>query len=805
MEKKVSVSVREVVEFVIRSGDIDAGYISNQKMQQGIITHTQLQKQRKLEAKLAGIEYKTECPLKTSFNYKGFEFTIDGRADGIFIAPDFVKIEEIKSTSNDLGTIEMDENHWHFAQAKFYGYLYCILNNIDRIIICVTYCHVDSLLCKEFEKEFSLSELKEFFFHIIEKYYIWVEFDYRRKQARNESISHMPFPFENFRKGQEKLSKAIYKTILKNKKMFIQAPTGTGKTISALFPSVHAVGNNAAEKIFYVTAKTVTRQVAEDAFSRMGENGLLFLSVTLTAKDKICLGSGKCNPYDCKYAKGHFDRVNEAVFKIISEKREITRKIIEEYAEKYRVCPHEFQLEISVWCDAIIGDYNHVFDPKASLKRFFGGESKKSGFIFLVDEAHNLPDRARDMFSASLSKSDIMALSREFKGRYENLYKISNKLNKVFINKRKELLTENISGVRNKWHGKTDISHIYRLISELSEKADLWLAESSNPLQDLSYSTDDNPEYNQEETFQQALEAYFKVLDFMRIFELYDERYTTYIKQDRNDTTLKLFCLDPSFLLMEACKRADCSIMFSATLTPINYFREILGGEEGDYLAVLPSPFQRENLRLMIEPSISTKYNAREKSYEAIADRIFHFISQKQGNYFVFFSSYDYMITVRDIFINKYGDIKIISQERDMSDEKRAEYLEKFNDSEKFLAFAVMGGVFSEGIDLVGDKLIGAIIVGVGLPLITYERNIIKEYYEEQKGCGFDYAYVYPGMNKVLQAAGRVIRTEQDKGAVLLIDDRFITNKYLSLFPWEWGHYRIMGNRNNRDLEGFWE
>lgn len=789
-DKKISVSVRNMVEFILRQGDIDYRYTSSIRAQEGTRIHQKLQKKRMKQALLNDFKYEKEVFLKYSFDMQNFMFEIEGRADGIIRKEGGICIEEIKSTLAPLDSIENDGSHWHWAQAKCYAFIVAEQENLKQIKVMLTYMHVETEESVSFENLFSLQEIKDFFFDLAQKYFKWAEMDYERKRKRDISIKALNFPHEAYRKGQREFAVSVYKTIKQGSKLFAQAPTGTGKTISTLFPSVKAIGEGLADRIFYLTAKTITRQTAEDTAFLLSEKGADTLCVTLTAKDKICFcPDKKCNPRECVYAEGHFDRVNDAVWDIITSSPAMKRQEIETYAKKHTVCPHEFMLDITFWVDIIICDYNYVFDPKIQLKRFFS-DVPKENYLFLIDEAHNLVDRSREMYSKTLYKSDSLKLKKDLKFIDSKLSKVCGKINDFFIKTRKNYFQEEKAVAI-----KTEPLDLYYLLREFAEKMDVFLSRNA-----------DGPD----EPADFLMEQYFNILDFLKISEFFSERYIVFMENSKDDFSIKLLCMDASEILSDIQKKAAASVFFSATLTPLRYFRDVLGGNDKDYCIRMPSPFKKENLCLIVENKISTKYRNREAGYDKIVMCINKMISAKKGNYFVFFPSYDYLTAVYTLYMQHYPDTETIVQSQGMTEDDRESFLLHFNESGEntLLAFAVMGGIFSEGIDLKGSRLIGAAIVGVGLPLITPERNIMSEYYTaaDNNAQGFEYAYTYPGMNKVLQSAGRVIRTETDKGVVILIDDRFSSSRYLELFPPEWKEYIKSSEIADvgKHLEEFW-
>lgn len=788
MEKNrdIKISVRNLVEFVLRAGDLDTRFMGSSRAVEGTKAHQKIQKENKEKYSIIlGEEYLAEVSLKHNIEYNGGTIIIEGRADGILIKDKVVTIDEIKTVTKDLELLEEDYNSLHWAQAKCYAYIYGVQNNLQTINVQLTYYEIDTEKTKQFIKTLSIEELKEFFNGIISSYFIWANITSEWNEERDNTIKNLKFPFDNYRAGQRELAVSVYKTVVEHKKMFVQAPTGIGKTISTLFPAVKAMGEGHTSKIFYLTAKTITRQVAEDAFDKMKVNGLKFKTITLTAKDKVCFSKGSaCNPEQCEFAKGHFDRVNEALLDILKNENTFSREIIEIYSNKYKVCPFEFSLDLTLWSDCVICDYNYVFDPRVYLKRFF--MDNNGDYTFLVDEAHNLVDRAREMFSAQFHKKLLLQLKRDIKGRDDKLYKVLSKLNTFMLNMKKMC---NEDGY---YKQDSEPKDIYNLLNKLTKILEVWLTKNEKS-----------------EIYDNFLGVYFNALSFMRIAELYDDKYITYVENTEDDVVLKIFCLDPSKLLREASKRGRSVVYFSATLLPMLYFKEILGGESEDYNLTLDSPFDKNRLNLMIAKDISTKYKHRENSYLKIVDYIYSIISAKNGNYLAFFPSYRYMEEVFRRFSEKYPDINVRIQSNFMTEEEREDFLGDFKPcaSKNILGFGVLGGIFSEGIDLKGDRLIGAIIIGVGLPMICFEREIIKDYYDNKNNCGYQYSYMYPGMNKVLQAAGRVIRTEEDKGTVLLIDDRFLHQRYTRLFPKEWDSYhKIVSNAHaKKEVCEFWK
>jgi len=775
----IKLPIRQLVELIMRSGDIDSRYASRDRMAEGAKAHRLLQK-RKQEIYE---DYRSEVFLSADYICNGIDYRLEGRADGIFSCGGRITIDEIKTTLQPLSEIDEEANMAHWAQAKCYAYIFALQNDLPEIAVQLTYFNLNTEETKQFVKTFTLQALAAFLSELVGKYSLWASFLAEWQALRDISVKNLAFPFPAYRKGQRALAVGAYRAIAGGKKLFVQAPTGTGKTISVLFPAVKALGEGKISKIFYLTAKTITRQVAEEALARMRGRGLRIKSLTLTAKEKICFClKPDCHPEACPYAKGHYDRVNGAILEAMEQEDDFSRSLIENYARKHRVCPFELSLDLALWADCVICDYNYVFDPRAYLRRFFaeGGNN----YVFLIDEAHNLVERAREMFSATLSKSRFAQIKKAYKGKSKALARILNQINKAMLDFRKLCAEQGYYLTAEKQTGFISLINKYSAVCEDLLK--------EQPVADSDF-----------------LQLYFETLDFTAIADFYDQRYVTFIETERGEVTVKLFCLDPSFLLGEALKRGSSSILFSATLSPLPYFREILGGAEEDDLLLLDSPFDSRKLCVLTADRISTRYKDREQSKEEIVKLIASFVSLKTGNYIVYFPSYRYMHDVFAVFKASYPQITAVEQEAALSEEEREQFLACFqeNPQSTYVAFCVLGGIFSEGIDLEGSRLIGTVIVGVGLPQISVRQNIIRNYFQDKNGLGYEYAYMYPGMNKVLQAAGRVIRRESDSGAVLLIDERFSLKNYLRLFPKHWLPYRRVKDSESLEkmLRSFWD
>lgn len=813
---RVKVSVRTLVEFIMRAGDLEAGSgrMDADAMQAGSRLHRKLQKGM-------GSDYTAEVPLSVELPLKdgeeSFLLVIEGRADGVIRRPDggFL-IDEIKCTYREVLRLEAAEQV-HLAQARCYAYMLGVKEGrlgkneagkpAEEVLpgfgVRLTYCNIENEDVKVFTEELSATELTDWFAALVKEYARWAAWERRWRRQRNASAKRLEFPFP-YREGQRDFTVGVYRSILRGKKLFAMAPTGVGKTVSTVFPAVKAVGEGIAEKLFYLTAKTIVRTVAEETFSLLAEAGLLFKTVTITAKEKICvLEKPECNAFSCPRAKGHFDRINEALFDMLHNEKNLTRDLIEAYAEKHMVCPFEFCLDLTLWADAVICDYNYVFDPTAALKRFFSGDTKNN-YVFLIDEAHNLPERAREMYSATLWKEELLSVKRLLGKQAPRLTKQLEACNKEMLRLKREcdFFTE------QKKFGMLMLS-LLRFMTECEE----YLKEEKRT----------GPER------EAVLKLYFEVKHFVAMYDFSDTDYRYFTAYgEEGSFYARVQCMQPARALAEQMKKGKVAVFFSATLLPVRYYMEELGGGEEDYAIYVPSPFSKEQRLILVGCDVNFRYvNRGRKMYEKAADYILSFTGAKRGNYLVFFSSYRMLQEVAGVleirlqeerkelrFFEAEGKndkllrIQLHKQKANMTEAEREAFLAEFTEdaSETRIGLCVLGGVFGEGIDLKGERLIGAVIVGTGLPMVCEEREMFRRYYDEKNGTGFESAYLYPGMNKVQQAAGRVIRTVGDTGAVLLLDDRFAGKQYAELFPKEWYPYVTVTEKSMPEiLRDFWE
>jgi len=819
---EIQISVRGLVEFVLRSGNIDNRRAASPEnaMQEGGRIHRMIQRRM-------GADYHAEVLLRYVLAAGRYDIHVEGRADGIIIQPVgelsqvpeltdtslkaayrdqvTVTIDEIKGTYRELNRIR-EAQPVHLAQAKCYAYIYGSQNDLRRIRVRLTYCNIDTEEIKYFHYEYEMQELEEWFMDVMRQYRKWADFQFEWNLRRQESIKNLAFPFP-YRQGQKDLVTYVYQTIYHKRKLFIEAPTGVGKTISTLFPAVKSMGEGRGQKIFYLTAKTITRTVADDTIELMRKQGLKLKSVILTAKDKICfMEETECNPEYCPYAKGHYDRINDAIYDLLTQSDNFNRTQIEEYARKHQVCPFEMCLDMSLFADAVICDYNYLFDPHVYLKRFFP-EGVSQDYIFLIDEAHNLVDRGREMYSAVLMKEDFLALKKVVK-EYDG------KMYRQLENCNRELLELKRACEDYEYWNDDEIAPFVRTLIRLSGTMETYLEEH-----------EDSPVRSD------ILDFYFEISHFLLINDKLDKNYVIYTQMESDGGfSIRLFCVNPSKNLSECMMRGRSSILFSATLLPIQYYKRLLGAQEGDYEVYAKSVFDPRRKGLFIADDVTSKYTRRsEMEYYNIASYIHRIVSRRDGNYMIFFPSHAFLQNVYELYCRYFHDaerVECILQEEYMDEESREAFLRRFDmpepaqnlcieevihieiqeeEERSLLGFCVLGGIFSEGIDLKKDSLIGAVIVGTGLPQVCNEREILKRYFDSQGDNGFDFAYRFPGMNKVLQAAGRVIRTVEDVGIVALLDERFLTAAYLKMFPREWKEYEEVSlEQVEGRVERFW-
>ncbi len=784
---QINISVRHLVEFLLREGDIDdsKGSVDPfEAMQAGSRIHRKIQNSM-------GPFYRAEVPLKFQIEYEDYLLGIEGRADGVVLEMDeegtvwSATVDEIKGMYMDVLTFEKPILV-HEAQAKCYAYMIANEYQLNEIDIQMTYVSLETEDVKYFKETYSYQEIEEWFYRIISIFKKWSDFQYYHKVELNESIAGLKFPFE-YREGQKKLVADVYRSIYRRKILFMQAPTGTGKTIANVYPAVMALGQNLAERVFYLTAKTATALAARDAYGLLVERGYEGKTIMLTAKEKLCFcDETSCNPEYCPYARGHFDRINDAIYEVITKEMVITRETVLAYAEEYVVCPFELALDVSTWCDGIICDYNYVFDPNVYLKRFFA-EGKSSEHIFLVDEAHNMVDRAREMYSQTLVKEEILSIKRYAKPVSKKLVNALEKCNRIMLEYKRQC-DKDITVLKDIDMLTVACENVQMIFEQLFKK-------------EIKFGI-----YQDE-----VLEFYFRLRNFTAIaYELDKDHYRIYLDFDENKNfQLHLYCVDPSAQLQLRLNLARATVYFSATLLPIDYYKNLLCSERDVYAIYVDSAFKQENRLLLLGTDITSKYTRRsEEEYNKFAMYIKTIVDAKTGNYMVFGPSYRFMDEIYTLYDKMTDGQDIIVQKQNMTESEREDFLGEFEKKRdnSLVAFCTLGGIFSEGVDLVGGKLIGTIVLGAGLPQVGNERKLMQDFFYENGKNGFEYAYLYPGMNKVIQAAGRLIRTADDVGVIALLDERFRFSSYRKTFPREWNDAKYTTLENlSLNLTKFWQ
>ena len=794
----LALSVRDLVEFLLRSGDIDrriSAEARNDAMLAGSRIHRKIQKSR-------GADYAAEVPL--SFTAKAGEYTVvcEGRADGIFTRDGVITVEEIKGVYRDIARME-EPVPVHLAQALCYACFLAEERSLDSVGIRMTYCHLESGEMRSFDLVRTHTELAGWYGGLMEELAPWIALAEREIRERDRSLRALAFPFP-WRKGQREMASAVYRTIRDGRRIFVQAPTGIGKTLSTVFPAVKAVGEGLADRVFYLTAKSTTNLAAEEAFRILRDRGLYFRTVTLAAREKLCpFPDAECNPEACARAKGHFDRVNRAIFSILSEEGAYGREALLRFGERFQVCPYELALDLAGFADGIIGDYNYAFDPEAKLSRFFATGKPGGKPVLLIDEAHNLAGRAREMYSAEIRKNELGPVERTIaalrrKGhRKSGTEKRIEALRDALLELRKTvLLREETASVgehplfpgeggvpgpgkaNDPAPGGTAIPR--EAVGRVTGAAGL-LSLS------LGEFLDDHREFSGRD---EVLEFSFRLRKFADTAELLDESYRILaVCSEHADIRLRLFCVNPSTRLAESLSLAAGAVFFSATLLPLGYYRELLSGDGENYGIRIPSPFPRENRKIFIAGDVTSSYRSRgDQEYRKIAAYIRVMAGARRGNYLVFFPSYAFMDKVAGIFREEGADFDLQIQENTMDMQARERFLAEFtgNRERTLVGMGVLGGIFSEGIDLAENRLIGACVVGTGLMAPDAEQRLLREYFDGQGKDGFRCAFQIPGMTRVMQAAGRVIRTPRDLGVILLLDRRFLRDSEKSLFPEEW-------------------
>ena len=902
----IRISVRSLVEFLLRSGSLDTqtGPSSEAAMLEGARIHRALQKK-------AGDGYRAEVSLRLDVPAGGAVLRLEGRADGIFYMEDggegigdpsaggLWTIDEIKTVFRLPGSMKGPEEV-HLAQARCYAYMYASREGLGRMKIRMTYCSQMTKDIRYFYEEMSFEALEAWFTKLISDYEPWIRLQLAFDEAKDKTVRDMVFPFP-YREGQYDLAAGVYRTIVHGKKLFLQAPTGTGKTMAVLFPALKAIGAGKAERIFYLTAKGVTGTVAQEALSLLYDRGLSVRSLTLISRERACpCEQADCRPEVCPRADGHFDRVNAALWDLLqgaAKGAPMTVQAVGECARRHNVCPYALSLDAAEYADVIICDYNYAFHPQARLESFFDGKNKT---ILLIDEAHNLVERGRDMYSAQISCRQVRQFRRSVKKVWPRLWKKMKELVRVLRLLEKEAVSDEskirvLRGWTQQERVEEDVQQdacedrscadgssdsegkalsadsavsvrreeLCNAVEEVRDQIQ-WILEQENrsaalygnlhgtendPLQDEPVMKTAEDEEKAEASGSESdaaegragmpelLEFYFGLSHFSEMLLELDGHYIVYTdKGGPGGVSLHLYCADPSGHLSACMEGIRAAVFFSATFLPVQYYKGLLGGTPEDFEMYARSSFSPGNRKVVIVRDVTSRYRDRnEENYARIARSIGRVVAVRPGNYMVYFPSYVFLNNVLHAFCGIFRpsllseetaqtcqepaaetagmetseEMLVLAQKKEMTDAERAAFLQAFENvytGRCLIGFCVLGGMFGEGIDLRSDRLIGSLIVGTGIPPVEPRRELLREYFSGQGRNGYDFAYRYPGMNKVLQAAGRVIRTAEDVGIVVLMDGRFSEGSNRELFPLEWGQPEAVSSETAAErIRCFWD
>ncbi len=782
----VILSVGELCAYALQPGDLEMGgkRTTAARALLGAEAHRRIQAD-------AGAHYHAEVPMCLTLLYNGIHYQISGRADGI-IEGEEPTVDEIKTVSPRAFSAPPQERH--LAQLKCYAYFLCRQRNLEGVQTRLTYyCTADGQL-RHLYQSYSKEELEAYLLELLSRVEYRAQILCERETQLRPSAAGAHFPYASVRDGQDIMIRECYRDMKAGKRLFLGAPTGTGKTLSALYPAVRLLGEGRIDRIFYLTAKATTRREAYRAAGQLFESGAHLRTIVLTAREQLCRNdaakadpgglSRHCNGGSCPYAKGFFDRCGAAVCQALTARSGFDREAILRFAQQHHICPYEFQLELSEQCDILICDYNYAFDPQIYLRRYFGSDPLPGKNVFLIDEAHNLFDRASEMYSAELRITEVEAVRSRLSMTEKKLFAALDKLENAMFGFRRlcsDSMQKDGEGVEYGFYlNRRGLENVYPLVTAARAAGEELLK--------------DPPEGLELPEVQGLIRALSR---FEKISEYYDERFLTFITVEGEELSWRLICLDPSYILDTCHNRAFSSVLFSATLTPTDYFADILGGGREAVKVTLPSPFDPKNCCVAAVTGISTRYADRDATVKKLVSIIAATASGHAGNYMVFFPSYAYMEKTHKLFTERYPRVSTVAETRGMGHREREAFLSAFQEDGKLrVGFCVLGGSFSEGVDLPGGRLIGVVVVGTGLPGISNQRNILKEYYDNTRESGFEYAYTYPGINRVLQAAGRVIRRDDDRGVIVLVDDRYAEPATKMLLPDHWQEMRYARNAN---------
>lgn len=768
--KILNLSVHQVVDFLFRSGDIDDRVFNTATMLEGTRLHKYYQDRQ-------GAKYTKEVYLKGQFFVGDYLLNIDGRCDGVIKENNKIYIEEIKTCNTSLEKFHEENFRWHLAQAEIYALIYSLDYDLDEINIVLTYLSQTKkdVLKKNFYYDFD--DLKQNVYEYLYEYVRYLDIFELKRVERDESLKNLNFPFKELRNGQEILIKSIRKSIESKDSVFIEASTGSGKTISSLYGAIKEIKCNNIDKIFYTTPKNSGFSSAKKAMNIFLNNGVKLITTEVIAKEKMCINKNKkrkCNIDECPFAKDYYTKLKDILKEALGGDDYIfDERTIKAIARKNQICPFELSLDLTNYSDVIICDYNYIFDPIASFKRYFLNPDKEYRKLLLVDESHNLIDRGTNMFTASLSVSSFLnSLKTLSKIKNKKIMKIVDNLKEYFIN------IDNFDfGEKNNY-----------ILEDFEEGF----------IEKLKHYDIEIKEYlrkHKRTKFEKLDDFNREIYRFILIYDTYEEnkdKYKLFISKDKEDVVVCIYCLDFSSLIKNRVFTFIGSVFFSATLSPLNYYTNRILGRDNCLTYTIPSPFKKENFKVLLDPYTSLLYKDRLLTLEKVKKEIEIFVTSKVGNYMIFAPSFEYLNLLKNSL--KIDGINIFYQDKNMLSESKEEFLDNFIENTLItnVGVCVLGGSFSEGIDLVGDRLIGVVVIGIGLPTVSFENNLKKDYFDSLGLNGYEYSYLNVGLNKVTQAVGRVIRTKDDKGMVLLIDKRFKYKTYEDLFLNAWSNYKVI-------------
>jgi DNA excision repair protein ERCC-2 len=760
--QEVKVSVQGLLSFAFHPQDLAGGAEGAGRLLEGTQGHQLVRSRR-------GPDYQTEVTVKYSYEWETYRLIVSGRIDGLIETATEIMVEEIKTTYLPLATVELALGQMHETQLKLYLYFMLSGHPGKKINGRLTYLNLDDLTEKSFGVTITLTAGRALFEQLALPYLIARREQDQWLRTRDASLAQWQFPFAERRAGQDELMESVNQALTAERDLLVEAATGLGKTIAILYPALKSLATSGrVTRIFYLTAKTVGKEILKKTLIQAASQGVRLRTVFIEARERVCpFGKPRCEPAACPYGVDYYAKAKQVIPELLRQEL-LTPETVADYARTYQACPFELALDLALQADLIVADYNYLFDPGVYLRRFFSEGSRD--YLFLIDEAHNLVTRGREMYSADLTESDLTRLKSLIPREQRPLQAAIRGLEAYFEGWRAELEDERSRGLR------------------LNQLPDLLPFELQRLLALVGEFLSNNPHFNKRD---QLLPLFFNLLGLTRIAAGLSRDYTIFVTGDEaGRLKLRLFCINPGPLLRQRLNRGRLALFFSATLSPRQYFQELLGaGPDAGYLR-LPSPFPRENRLYLHIPGIDTRYRARGQSALQLAQCIADFVTAHCGNYLVFFPSYQYLQTVQPLIRQLTGArATVYSQVSGMSDPDKQLFLNSLvrtDTGRSQLGLAVLGGMFGEGVDFPGEALVGVVIVGPGLPMVNEEQELIRQYFEEQNGAGFFYAYLVPGLIRVVQAAGRVFRQPDDRGVVILVDDRFSDERYQELLPPDW-------------------